>query len=155
MYHIAKLVLKSYMPKRLEKGMLFLVRQNKQMVIYQMNVVPIDMDAYVQLNGYPVEPFIIREGNPNLNDMTILATPEEIAWWDEGDHSDEYRDLSTVELNFLIEYQDSLVEILISDEDFDNNKIIPVKYEGKVVIRVVNDYEEDDDDVEKEEEYEY
>ena len=155
MYHIAKLVLKSYMPKRLEKGMLFLVRQNKQMVIYQMNVVPIDMDAYVQLNGYPVEPFIIREGNPNLNDMTILATPEEIAWWDEGEHSDEYRDISTVEMNFLIEYQDSLVKILISDDDFENNKIIPVKYEGKVVIRVVNDYEEDDDDVEKEEEYEY
>ncbi len=146
MYHIAKLVLKSYMPKHLDKGMLFLTRVGKQMEVIELTEVPRDEDAFIQENGYPVEPYVIREGNPNLNEMSILADPEEVAWWDEGDHSDEYRDIGVDEINFLIDFQDSLVEILINDYDFENGKIIPVKYDGKVVIRTVNDYEEEEDD---------
>lgn len=144
MYHIGKLVFKSYMPKHLNKGMLFLTNIGKEIEVIELSTVPRDEKAFIEFNGYPVEPYIIREGNPNLNETTILATPEEIGWWDEGEHSDEYRDISTVEMNFLIEFQDGLVEILISDDNDD--EIVPVKYEGKVVIRTVNDYEEDDDE---------
>jgi len=147
------------MPKHLNKGMLFLTRIGKQMEVIELKDVPRDDNAFIQENGYPVEPFIIREGNPNLNDMSILADSDEVAWWDEGEHTDEYRDLTVNEINYLISFQDSLVEILINDEDFENGKILPVKYEGKVVIRVVNDYDEDDEDddnkIEEEESYEY
>ena len=150
MHYVAKLVFKSYMPKQLNEGMLFLTNIGKEMKLIELSVVPRDENAFIQNNGYPVEPYIIREGNPNLNDMTILATPEEIGWWDEGEHSDEYRDITAVEMDFLFQFQDSFVEILISDDDFENDKIVPVKYEGKVVIRTVNDYEEDDDDDDEE-----
>ena len=83
-----RLVFKSYKPLRLEKGMFFLVRQANEMVITQLGQVPFNEDEYIQQNGYPVEPYVIMEGNPNLNDGYVLLQPHEIGWWDVGEESE-------------------------------------------------------------------
>lgn len=150
-HYTADLIFKSYMPKTLVKGMLFLVQRNGQMVLYEMNHVPHDMEAYVQLNGYPLEPYIIERGNPNLNEGFILAQPHQIGWWDEGDHTDELYDITIKEYNNILE-NGGYVDVEIEDElDEATGRPIPVIYEGKVCLSypieefIDEEYEEEED----------
>ena len=81
MFTQAKLILQSYKPLQLEKGMWFLGMQHKEMVVYEMNYIPYNMEEYVSINGYPVEPYLYLEGNPNVPDETsLMAEPEQIGW---------------------------------------------------------------------------
>jgi len=149
---IAKIIFKSYMPKRLEKGMLFL----NEDVLYELEKDLPNKDEYISINGAPVEPYIIIEGDPNIaSDTYIIATPDEIGWWDEGEHTDELREISFADLKFVIEFCDSLIVIEgdwydIDDEEAHQSyeKFIPDTYDGKIVIQPYNeeDYEEDNND---------
>jgi hypothetical protein len=60
-------VFKSYKPLKLEKGMFFITYSMGVNVIREITEIPADMDEFVSINGYPVEPFIIDAGNPNLH----------------------------------------------------------------------------------------
>ena len=155
-HYTAELIFKSYMPKTLVKGMLFLIQRNKEMVLYQMQHVPLDMDAYVQLNGYPVEPYIIERGNPNLNEGFILAQPHQIGWWDAGEHTDKLYDITDKEYNLILE-NGGYVDVEIEDElDEATERPIPILYEGKVCLSAsveefldeeyVEEYEGDEDE---------
>ena len=89
MFVQAKLILQHYIPDRIIPGMWFLALQHKNVILYESTAV-IDhleqYEAFVQLNGYPVEPYLYIVGNPNIPDETFLiATPEQIGWFDEGD----------------------------------------------------------------------
>lgn len=134
----AQLVFKSYKPLKLEKGMLFLTHNGYEGKIHQLDVIPRDAEEYVQINGYPVEPYIVDEGNPNLNNGEILATPEQIGWFDEGEWSDEICDIEIKHYNTILQKYDGWIEL-----DLD-------AYEGKVIISYPEDiddeWEEDDDD---------
>lgn len=145
--YTGRLIFKSYMPKRLEKGMYFLVRQHKEMVIFQMNVVPLDMEAYVQLNGYPVEPYIIHQGNPNLDEDYIIAYPHQIGWWDEGEHSDELYDITAKEINQILD-NDCWVDVEVEEEDDLYGHPIPVFIQDKVILNhhVPEEYDDEDND---------
>jgi hypothetical protein len=147
MHEKASLVFKSYMPMRLEKGMLFLSWIRDVPYIRSLENVPFDEEEYVFQNGYPVEPYIIYYGNPNLNEEYILAGPEEIAWFDEGESSDYILDIEVKHYNTIIQDYESEIELEIDPNDEDS--ISPLLYEGKIIIRYPTEeefVEEDDDD---------
>jgi hypothetical protein len=149
MYEKASLVFKSYMPMQLEKGMLFLSWIKDVPYIRSLENVPFDEDEYIFQNGYPVEPYVIYYGNPNLNEEYILAGPEEIGWFDEGEHSEYISDISVKHYNTIIQDYESEIELEIDAND--EESVRPMLYEGKITIRYPREeefVEEDDDDSE-------
>ena len=139
MWYPAEIVLKSYLPLELEEGMLFVNRISVGVIepyveLWELDEFPGNMDEFMSKHGAPVELFIIDE-NEN-----ILATHDEIAWWDEGEHTDELREITLDDINYLLRELDGYVDIDI-DEDYG-----PTIYEGKVVLGLEPE-EEDDWDV--------
>lgn len=147
--------MKSYFPKKLEKGMWFLAMHHGQISVYELgfNVHNDEqMQLYMQLNGAPVEPYIYLMGNPNVPEETsLIAEPEQIGWFDEGDHQDELRDITIKEINNILD-DNGYCEIDMEDDGEDDEyiNVVPVLIHDKVVIRYDNDDvvldEEDEDD---------
>lgn len=135
MYIPAKLVLKSYMPKQLEKGMLFItkIHQNtlKEYVeIWQLDKVPIEpLEEFIIKHGAPVEPCIIDD-----EDGEIVAESSEIGWWDDGEESDEYRDISLIDINKAIREWDGLISLLVEEDEEEEEDLEIVTLQGKVVL---------------------
>lgn len=143
MFIKAQLVVKSYMPVTLEKGDWF-VRKHFQGTdrestdIFQLDKVPTDQDEFLSINGYPIEIFIIEEYLDGSK-PAILATPEQIGWWDEDEELDEYTDISLKQINMIINDYNSFVCI-----DVDGDTGEPTLLEDKVILTYPYDYEEED-----------
>ena len=82
MYLECQLVFKSYKPLNLEKGMFFITEMMGSSLIMQIEQVPRNQEEFISENGYPVEPYIV---DISTEDDSIVATPEQIGWFDEGD----------------------------------------------------------------------
>ena len=100
MWYTGEIVLKSYLPFTLEEGMLFVNRisvgiMEPYVELWALEEVPEDADAFMAASGAPVELFIIDD------DEELLATEEELGWWDEGQHTDELREISLDDINYL------------------------------------------------------
>jgi len=144
-----RLIFKSYKPLRLEKGMYFLVRQNKEMVIIQLDHMPMNDDDILGDYGYPVDPYIIHQGNPNLDEDYILVYPNQIGWWDEGEHSDDLYDISVKEINQILN-NDCRVDVEVEEEEDDMyGHPIPVFIQDKAILS----HPQDDDEDEWEQDY--
>jgi len=163
MFVQAKLIMQSYLPKTLEKGMIFLGMQHGEMVAYELSHIPLNTEDYIGINGAPVEPYIYILGNPNVPDETFcIATPDMIGWFDEGEHSDDLSDITIKEINNILE-NSGYCEIEVEEQHLDDDEaqedyiqIVPVLLQDKVTIRYDN--EEiylDDEDEDDEEYYEY
>ena len=88
MYHYeCELVLKSYMPKQLEKGMLFVEASEQGIKLFALDIIPRDEEAFIIDNGAPMDLYIV-EGND------VIVEPHEIGWMDDGDDVDELRPIS-------------------------------------------------------------
>ena len=161
MFILAKLVFKSYMPKQLEKGMWFVSKQKdivygrvyEYLHLHELQSVPQDMDSYIAINGAPVEPYIVQPMMNADDPEDVLATPEQIGWWDEGDDSDDLEDLTVVILNRSIygeDGEDGLIGLYV--DDYTRR---PILVQDKVVIRdsYAVDEEEDDEEDEYEEDW--
>jgi hypothetical protein len=152
MYYLAELVLKSYVPLSLEKGMWFVQKLNhghkikEQVEVFALKDVPQNMEDFLTKNGYPVEPYIINA------DDEVLASPEQIGWFDEGEHADELHDITLKEINTVLNDFDGEIEIEMdwfghnSDEfDYPEDKLMTLLYEEKVTLRYP-EYEEEEED---------
>lgn len=136
MWYPAEIVLKSYLPLELEEGMLFVNRifigvVEPYVELWELEEIPEDMDDFMSKNGAPVELAIIDdEGH-------VIATHDEIGWWDEGEDTDELRDVTLDDINYILRELDGYVDIEYDeiDDDF-------VVYEDKIVLSIVP---EDDD----------
>ena len=137
MWYPAEISLSSYMPSELEAGMLFINRISVGVVepyieLFELEEVPEDADAFMTKNGAPVELVIIdSEGQ-------LLATHDQIGWWDDGDDTDDYREVTLEDINYLLKELDGYVDIDI-EEDYGL-----VIYDGKVILTLAP--EEDDED---------
>jgi hypothetical protein len=137
MWYPAEISLSSYMPSELEAGMLFINRISVGVVepyieLFELEEVPEDADAFMAKNGAPVELVIIdSEGQ-------LLATHDQIGWWDDGDDTDDYREVTLEDINYLLKELDGYVDIDI-EEDYGL-----VIYDGKVILTLAP--EEDDED---------
>jgi len=182
MYILAKLVFKSYLPKRMEIGMWFkkdhsdvvLGKVYNYFTIYELKEIPNDMYEYMSINGAPVEPFIVQPMRNRDEREDVLVEPENIGWWemDEGSYDEDdnwqpnvtLEDLSPAIINAWIHGENAENDGLIALEVDEDGE--PLFYDGsiKVVIRPtdhVNDdewYDEDnlldDDDDDDEDSWE-
>ena len=134
----AELALRSYMPKRLELGMLFVDVTEEGTTLWELDKIPQDEEAFMVENGAPMEVYIID------NDDSVIAEPHEIGWFDEGDDTDELRDITLDDINYILNEFDGWVEIEIIEDFFDEDEqVIPNMYEQKVVVRLLTDEEEE------------
>lgn len=118
MWYPAEIVLKSYMPSELEVGMLFTNRISVGVIepfieLFELEEIPEDPDEFMAKHGCPIELAIIDE------DGDLLASHDELAWWDDGPESDEYRDITLDDINYILRECEGYVDIQIEDgEDF-------------------------------------
>lgn len=138
MWYPVELSLSSYLPDELEEGMLFANRISVGVIepyieLFELKEIPEDPDAFMSKHGAPVS-LVIVDG-----DDEIIATHDQIAWWDEGDHTDELRDITLDDINIITrEWQGALViEVDDETEDF-------ILIEGRVVLSL--DQEDDWDE---------
>jgi hypothetical protein len=165
MFTLAKLVLKSYMPLRLEKGIWFASKQKdivygkvyEYLKIHELTHIPQDMESYIAINGAPVEPYIVMPMNNPDSPEQIIATPDQIGWWDEGDTTDDLEDITPKIINSYIYGEDGENgDIAIEMHEFQDDESGEtyqslVLFHGKVTIRhvtFVDEHEEDEDDYE-------
>jgi hypothetical protein len=143
MYILAQLVVKSYIPHILKKGMWFVRKHypgtDKEFSeIFELDKLPDDKDEFLTSNGYPVHPYIIEE---YLDGSTpaVLATPEQIGWFDEGEHVEDLRDITLRDINDVINYNEGFIEIDVDDETGES-----ITINDKVIIRhaVEDEFEE-------------
>jgi len=143
MWYEAELVVKSYKPLKLETGMLFLQVLHKgtikeQAELFALDKIPQDEQSFVERHGYPVELYIIDEYE------NVIASPEQIGWWDDGDHTDELFDITASQINKIFNDYDGYVDIEL--EEVDGDEYSPLIYADKVTLRyVTDDYEEEED----------
>ena len=155
MYIQAELVLKTYKPLHLEPGMFFVNIINKgtrkeTTELFKLDKYPLNSEEFIKQNGYPVELYILAE------DESILASPEEIGWWDAGEDTDELYDITLKELNTIIQDYDGVLmldvdEIHTDDESDEYVEVFPIKYLDKVTLSYLHHIEEEEYD----EEYEW
>lgn len=141
MYLECMLVFKSYNPLRLEKGMFFL----KDYVIRELTDVPLNEEEFIKENGYPVEPYIIDPGNPNEDNGYVVATPEQIGWFDEGDHSDNLSDITVKNINDILDHYEGWIDVEMTETDDGSDNYSPILYDNKVTIRMPQEPYDDDD----------
>ena len=149
MYIDAELVLKSYKPLKLEEGMLFVnkIVRTDDIELFILEEIPEDEETFLVTHGYPIELYVIQhELLNNTETPIILATPEQIGWWDDDD-SDEFTEISLEKINNIISQFTGLLEIYIDEETN-----APLLVENKVVLKYLTDEEwEDWEDWEKNE----
>ena len=139
MWYPAEIVVKSYLPPELEVGMLFVNRISVGVIepfieLFELDELPENPDAFMSRHGVPVELAIIDE------DGDLLASHDEIGWWDEGEHTDELRDITLDDINYLLREFDGYVDIQIEDEE----DFFLTFIEDKVVLSLQPDEELDD-----------
>jgi hypothetical protein len=141
MYHYeAELALRSYMPKTLELGMLFANVTEEGTTLWELDKIPQDIESFMVEHGAPMEVYIID------NDDSVIAEPHEIGWFDEGDDTDELRDITLDDINYILNEFDGWIEIEIIEDFFDEDEqVIPNMYEQKVVVRLLTEEETEEE----------
>lgn len=140
MWYPAEIAVKSYLPPELEVGMLFINRISVGVIepfieLFELEELPEDPDAFMSRHGVPVELAIIDE------DGDLLASHDEIGWWDDGEHTDELRDITLDDINYLLREFDGYIDI-----EYDEDEGITI-IEDKVVLSLVPEENDDDWDV--------
>ena len=134
MYHYeCELVLKSYMPKHLEIGMLFVDASEEGIRLFELDKIPRDEEKFIVENGAPMELYIIDEDG-------VIVESHEIGWFDEGDDVDDLRPITLDDINYILNECDGWLELEIIEDFFDEDEtIVPNMYEHKVVIRFLQE----------------
>lgn len=130
MWLSAEIVLKSYLPLELEEGMLFVNRIFLGVIepyveLWELDYIPEDMDEFMAKHGAPVELAIIDD------EGGLLASHDEIGWWDDGDEEQEdLRYISLDDINFSLRELEGYIDIEVNDDLF------PVLYEDMVLLTI-------------------
>jgi hypothetical protein len=140
MWYPVEISFSSYLPDELEEGMLFINRISVGVIepyieLFELEEIPEDMDEFMSKHGAPVDILIIDDGD-------IIASHDQIGWWDEGDDTDELRDITLDDINYILRELEGCVDIQIEDDDED--AFIPVMYEDKIVLSLVPDDDEEE-----------
>ena len=136
MWYPAEFALKSYLPLELEVGMLFTNRISVGVIepyveLFELEEIPENPDEFMAKNGVPVHLIIIDENED------VLVTHDELGWWDEGEHTDELRDITLNDINYSLRELDGYVDV-----EFDDDGDI-VLYNGKVVLSISPAFDEE------------
>jgi hypothetical protein len=139
----AELVVRNYQPEQLEKGMLFLNilhpgTHKETFEVFSLDRVPRDEEAFIALNGFPIEFSIVY-------DEEELASHEEIGWFDFGEEIDFLTQISLKEINLILNEFQVWLEIEIDEELYEEEDVIePIIETEKVTLRFYQEEEEED-----------
>ena len=136
MWLSAEITLSSYLPQELEAGMLFVNRISVGVIdpyieLFELEEIPEDMDEFMSKHGAPVELLVVDY------DENVLATQDELGWWDDGDETDEYRDVTLDDINYLLREYDGYVDVEVDDDED------VVFIEDKIIIALIPDEEKE------------
>ena len=131
MWYPAEISLSSYLPPELEVGMLFINRISVGVIepyieLFELEEIPEDPDAFMAKHGAPVQ-LVICDDEAN-----VIATHDEIGWWDEGEDTDEYRDVTLDDINYLFRELEGYVDI-------ETDEYGAFLVEGKVVLTLIGE----------------
>jgi hypothetical protein len=145
MYVEAKLIFQYYVPDEGQNEFIFFQKNTKgEPYVYSISGIR-DIETFIEINGYPVKPYILQVGNPNIEDDDVVLTQQDqIAWIDDGPQSDSLRDLEIKDMNEIIQNDDFNIMIEIDDE---TDEI--VLFQGKCTVMRIDtfdEYEEEEDD---------
>lgn len=144
MYVESKLVFQHYVPYEYDDLLFLSVNSMGEPFIYLIDKLT-NPEEYMELNGFPVKPFIIQEGNPNIPDSEIiLADPKEIGWMDDGAHSDSLRDIDLKDFNTIIQNYNGYC--LIDVEEDENGHEYVSLYAGQATIALYDAYDEEEEE---------
>jgi hypothetical protein len=136
MYQLAKLVLINYQPKELEEDMMFAMDVHLRtfdgdysyLHVHTLDKVPKDKDKYIRENGFPVHMYLIaqEQTNPDVAER-IIAAPDQIGLWDDGDDEETLRFIDVSDINSILMNEGYVM--VFADEDGD-----PILEEGYVTL---------------------
>ena len=127
-----------YQPKDLLAGMWFMNslypgtdREFVELWLLEEDIIEEEYDNFVAKHGFPVEPMLTLEMiNPDESDL-IVAYPPEIGWVNEDD---ELRPFDIDDANWIIQYNDGKVHILVDEQAYDQDETIFTITEDQEVI---------------------
>ena len=127
-----------YQPEDLLAGMWFMNslypgtdREFVELWPLEEDVIEEEYDNFVAKNGFPVEPMLTLEMiNPDESDLIVAYSPE-IGWVHEDD---ELRPFDIDDANWIIQYNDGKVHILVDEQAYDQDETIFTITEDQEVI---------------------
>lgn len=146
MWCTGELAYRSYIPEKLEKGMLFVNILHQGTVKESIEVWTLERpesnkDDFMAKHGAPIELYVMDD------EGDVLAEPEEIAWFDLGESFTTLTDISLKEINIILNDFDGIVELEIDDEAYEEEDVIsPLLQDGKVTLRFLTDDEDFEED---------
>ena len=137
MWFPAEISLSSYLPDELEEGMLFINRISVGVIepyieLFELEEIPEDPEAFMVKHGAPVDLLIIDD------EENIIAFQDQIGWWDEGEDTDELREITLDDINYILRELEGHVDI-----EYDEIEDDFVMYEDKIVLSIVPEEEEE------------
>ena len=106
-------------------------REFVELWLLEEDIIEEEYDNFVAKNGFPVEPMLTLEMiNPDESDL-IVAYPPEIGWVHEDD---ELRPFDIDDANWIIQYNDGKVHILVDEQAYDQDETIFTITEDQEVI---------------------
>jgi len=128
-----------YQPEDLLAGMWFMNslypgtdREFVELWLLEEDIIEEEYDNFVAKHGFPVEPMLTLEMiNPDESDL-IVAYPPEIGWVNDDD--DELRPFDIDDANWIIQYNDGKVHVLVDGEAYEQDETIFTITEDQEVI---------------------
>jgi hypothetical protein len=155
MLQTVRIIPRSYIPDDIKPGMLFFTDR-----VIQVDKIPANQEKFFEEYGYPVE-FYLLDQDPNLRWSNVLATPQQIGWFDYDPEGEDFADITVDHLNMIISDYDGFCQIDVYTDNLDDDeaheeyvKVMPELLEGKVIIHTI-EYEEDEDDWEDDEDLQW
>lgn len=152
MYYPALLIVTNYQPLQLKEGMMFktvLYPNTEKEFIELWKTTKFHsnwgsataINNFYAIHGYPVELMIVD------TDGQTIAEHDQIGWWDEGEQTEDLRDIELKDINKILK-DDGQIEIEISNEAYQITQVVPITAEGKVILRYpIQEYGEEFDDL--------
>jgi hypothetical protein len=143
-YYPVKLIYNSYIPDQIESGMLFAVsvtiNDHSYLHVHKLEKLPKDIDKYIQENGNPVKPYLVRatDSNPDAA-PEVVAYPDQIAYYEHDGHLFEF---TIDDMNYISMTDEGYIGLYFDDETDE-----PYLEDGLVVVTSMNNlWEEEDED---------
>jgi hypothetical protein len=144
-YQPVKLIYNSYVPDELHVGMLFAVsvtvNEHSYLHVHELEKLPRNIEKYIEENGYPVKPYLVRaiDSNPDMPPQ-LVAFPNQLAYYEQDG---QLYDFTIDDMNYISMNDDGYIALYFDDETDQ-----PVLEDNLVVVTSMDnvwDEEEEED----------